>query len=91
MFRKLFNNLRPAVFNYKENPQLGLSSEKTVIGVMAQDIVEGLRLSGVNPDDFSIVTRDEYGFYKVDYSQLIPILISEIRELKNEIQNLKGS
>ena len=50
-------------------------------GVIAQDVLE------VFPD---IVEESVEGYLMVDYQQLIPIMIESIKELKAEIEQLKG-
>ena len=95
MFDKLFKNLKPAIYNYKKNTLKSLDTEKRFFGVMAQDIRAGLEKEGFNPDDFSIVQTHEANsefdkqHYSVDYVQLIPILIHKIKEMQEEIENLK--
>lgn len=89
MFEKMFSRLKPAVFNYKKDKIDTLDTDRKFIGVMAQDIRDGLRDEGFNPDEFSIVNMDETGYYSVDYVQLIPILISRIKKLEKDVQSLK--
>jgi hypothetical protein len=89
MFKNLFDNLKPAIFKY--NDKLDITKDnKYQIGVMAQDIREGLEKSGKNPDDFSIVKKEDNGYYSVDYIQLIPILISEIQKLEKRVKELEN-
>jgi len=91
MFDKLFKRLKPAVFNYKEGTGISeLDTERKFIGVMAQDIRQGLADEGLDADDFSIVHLNPNGFYSVDYVQLIPILINRIKKMEDEIRILKG-
>lgn len=87
MYSKLFDNLKPATFNYKNPSEINVS-EKIYFGIMAQDIQEGLKLEGKNPNDYSILS-EKYGYLAVDYIQLIPILISKVKELELEIKILK--
>jgi len=56
---------------------------------MAQDIRQGIKDSGENPDNYTIVKMNETGYYSVDYVQLIPILIKEIQMLKEKIENIQ--
>ena len=87
-FKELFKNLKPAIFKY--NPKFDITKDnKYQIGLMAQDIREGLEKSGKNPDDFSIVKKENNGYYSVDYIQLIPILVSEIKELEKRLSILE--
>ena len=82
-YTNLFESLKPATFKY-------IDGDKINFGVMAQDIEKGLIECGENPEEFSILSKDHRDFYKVDYSQLIPILISEIKMLKKEVESLRG-
>ena len=50
-------------------------------GVIAQDVLE------VFP---SMVEKSIEGYLMVDYQQLIPVMIESIKELKAEIEQLKG-
>lgn len=86
MFKKLFDHLKPAVFRYNNTYNLG---DKKAIGVMAQDIIKGLKSEGMDYKDFSIIHTDENGFLSVDYTQLIPVLISRIKDLEITIENLE--
>ena len=85
-FEGLFQNLKPAIYNYKD--MNGLDSTKLFFGVMAQDIQKGLSDDGYDPKEFSIV-KEKDGFLSVDYVQLIPLLISKIKELESEVGKLK--
>jgi uncharacterized protein YqfB (UPF0267 family) len=69
----------------------GLETKKTTIGVVAQDIREGISESGYNPDDFTIVKLNDNGFYSVDYVQLIPVLIDKINELEARLEKLEDT
>jgi len=85
---KLFDALKP--YRYKYNNKVkGLDTVKYSMGIMAQDIRQGIIDSGEDPDDFNIVQMNNTGFYSVDYIQLIPILVKEIQDLKQEIKELK--
>lgn len=86
---KIFDELKPAIYKYNDKLD-GLESKKFTFGVMAQDIIKGIKKSGKNPDNYSIVKMNENGYYSVDYIQLIPILIKEIQELKEKIIILEG-
>ena len=88
MFDKLFAKLKPAIFNYKDTLS-ELDTNKTFIGVMAQDIIEGLEEEGFDPSKFSIVNMEDTEFYSVDYIQLIPILISKIKQLEDRLETLE--
>jgi len=88
--KKLFENLKPCMYKYNDKLP-GLEQEKFTMGVMAQDIRKGIEESGHNPDNFTVVQKQESGYYAVDYVQLIPILISKIKELENIINTIKDN
>ena len=91
MLNALFENLNPAVYRYTDNAKLKLSSAKKQIGIIAQDIRKGISQSGENPDEYSIVEkRNGDEFYSVEYTQLIPVLISKIKELEKRIEFLES-
>jgi hypothetical protein len=54
----------------------------TQIGVIAQEVKEVL------PE---VVEQDNIGHYQVNYSAIVPVLIEAIKELKNEIEELKNN
>ena len=89
MFNKLWGKIKPSLFRYKNNDELGLSDEKICIGVMAQDIIEGLEEEGFDPNNFSIIKKELTGYYSVDYIQLIPIMINRIKKLEKDIESIK--
>lgn len=86
---KLFENLKPCTYQYNDKVQ-GLETEKITIGVIAQDIRKGIEESGENPDDYSIVQKQDTGYFAVDYIQLIPVLIKEINTLKDRLEILEN-
>jgi len=89
MFEKLFKALKPCMFNYKVDKIDALDTEKTFLGIMAQDIRTGLEAEGLDPDKFSVVQKQETGYYAVDYVQLIPVLVSKIKSLEDKITALE--
>ncbi len=88
MLDKLFKYLKPATYNYIYDKERGLDSQKTHIGVMAQDIIEGIQASGEDYKKYSII-QDDGERYSVDYVQLIPILIKELHRLNDKIEVLE--
>lgn len=86
--KKIFEHLKPCMYKYN-NKLPNLETEKFTMGVMAQDIRMGIEASGHNPDDFTIVQKIKDDYYGVDYVQLIPVLISKIKELEQEIHKLQ--
>lgn len=77
---KVVGDLKPCEFRYKGE----LDNGKLNLGVMAQDVIKNFP-----EESYSIVTKDENGFYKVDYVQLIPLLIKNIQVLNERIEKLE--
>lgn len=50
----------------------------------------GLIAQNVKEEFPEMVSEGDDGYLTVDYIQLIPIIIESIKELKNEIDNLKN-
>ena len=65
--------VEPVEFTWKDN-------KTKSFGVIAQDVEQ------IFPH---MVEANEFGIKSVSYTQLIPILIKEIKTLKNEIKNIK--
>lgn len=84
----IFKYLRPAVFNYKQGTGKALPTGKT-FGIMAQDLEMGFKAAGLDWQDYTILQKDSEGYFQVDYGQLIPLLIVEIKELKERVQELE--
>jgi hypothetical protein len=63
--------------------ELGYSNDRMQVGVSAQEIEKVL------PE----LIKDApigHGYMTIDYSKLTPLLIEAIKELKNEINQIKG-
>jgi hypothetical protein len=75
-------NIRPAQFKY--NDERYGDTDKITLGVMAQDIEK------IYPgEDYTVLHRDENGYYMVEYTQLIAPMIKAIQELAEEVEKLK--
>ena len=70
-----FNKLNPVSFTFKDDEQ-----HKKHYGFIAQE------LETVYPE---LVTDTEIGFKSVNYIELIPILLSQMKNMQMEIDNLK--
>ena len=70
-----FNKLNPVSFTFKDDEQ-----HKKHYGFIAQE------LEKVYPE---LVTDNEIGFKSVNYIELIPILLSQMKNMQMEIDNLK--
>lgn len=77
---KIIDQLKPSVYTWKND-----SESKKSFGFIAQDLLE------IFPEnDYDIVQMKPDGFYSVNYYQLIPILVSEIKNLRNRINKLEN-
>lgn len=72
----LITKIRPVTFNWKDNGRLSY-------GVIAQEI------EGVLPN--IVETNPDTGIKSVSYTQLVPILLQAIKELKDEVDTLKAA
>ncbi|MDR1543618.1 MAG: tail fiber domain-containing protein [Prevotellaceae bacterium] len=98
LYNKLLN-LNPVEFNFKQryseftdslgnNVQLPLFEKNSQLltkkhyGLIAQEVQE------IYPD---LVYEDGEGYLSVDYVGIIPLLIASVKELKNEIEELKNA
>jgi hypothetical protein len=70
-----FNKLNPVSFTFKDDDQ-----NKKHFGVIAQE------LEGLYPE---LVTNSEIGFKTVNYIEMIPILLSQMKNMQQEIEKLK--
>jgi len=95
---KTVTNLVPISYNYKQvyrdseseskSDSLGMFDEKSPIfqkkhyGLIAQDVQE------IYPD---LVYENDNGYLSINYTELIPLLIQSIKELKEEVDQLSVS
>lgn len=68
-------NLNPVEFNFKSD-----KLEKKHYGFIAQDIEK------IFPD---LVSNNTMGYKTVNYMELIPIMLSKMKEMQNEIDSIK--
>lgn len=90
---KLLQFLNPIMFRYKDFP------DELRLGLIAQEVEEGLCKSGFDESDLPVVERPNLfrEYYALDYIQLIAILIKgwqiqniKIGDMQNEISILKA-
>lgn len=82
MSLKQIKKIQPAAFKYNDE-QVG-DTQKITLGVMAQDIEK------IFPyEQYSMLKKDENGYYMVEYTQLIAPMIKAIQELSEELDMLK--
>jgi hypothetical protein len=66
-----------------------LKDDKRAAGVMAQE-VEKVLPQAVGEAQLMLIKGDEENYKYVEYDQLVSLLIESIKELKSEIDVLKG-
>ena len=71
----------PCIFKYNKPVNPHRTKSDWSIGVIAQEVLEPLK-------NYPIVTIGLDGYYRVDYTGFIPLLIAAIKELQNEILKL---
>lgn len=91
----LFDSLRPVTYIFNEN-----SSGRTHMGLIAQEVREGIELAGLTTQEVAAYCEwesDEGAGYGLRYGEFIPLNIYEIQKLKkrvteleNELKELKG-
>lgn len=74
---KVLKFLKPMMFQFK-------GQNKYTFGIVAQDLLELF-----DEETYNIVAKGEDGYYKVDYQQLIPMLIKCIQEQQERIELLE--
>ena len=87
-------------FYYKENDlakSFGYNSDETQVGVSAQsvekvmpEVVHLAPFDYETAEDGTISSKSGEEYKTVDYARLVPLLIESIKELKAEIDELKG-
>lgn len=89
-FDEFFCKIKPVTFKFN-------SDEKFSIGFIAQEIEEALADSGIDPDQFNIIEKDERGYYSMCYSQIsvlnthmIQLAYKKIQELEKKLALMKG-
>lgn len=73
----------PCLFKYNQPVNPHRTEDDWQIGVIAQDAQEPLKR-------YPIITKAQDGYYRVNYDGFIPLLISSVKELYEEIQHMKG-
>ena len=85
-------SLKPVTYNHKIDDE----GSPVMSGLIAQDVEESLNDAGVEKNSMTMLqhepTDDEQqSDYQIDYLKLIPVLINAIKELKTEVEALKGA
>jgi uncharacterized radical SAM superfamily protein len=74
-------------------------TKKKVLGVVAQEFLEALKSSNVDVSDYDILQEDgdhnlnnvkkDENILRVDYLQLVPVLVKAVQQLSGEVETLK--
>jgi hypothetical protein len=79
----IIKKLKPAKYKYKDK-EYG-ATDRYTLSVMAQDV------NIVYPiDDYTILNKDDNGYFMVDHVQLIAPMLKAIQELTEEVERLKN-
>ena len=76
---EIVKGIKPCQYRYKNG------DDKLHLGVIAQDVIKYFPV-----ETHSIVKVDSDGFYSVDYSQLVPILLKQVQELTDRVSELEN-
>lgn len=74
------NEIKPVFYNYKKNNEHNLPSDKTYVGVIAQEVQKHI------PE---AVEEDSKGFLSVNNDPIIWTMLNAIKELKAENESMK--
>ena len=85
--KEFFRKINPITFHY--NQASLLDTKDTNFGVLAQEMEQLLREEGYRENSIVKVMEDGRGFLGVNYPQLIAWCIAGIKELYEEIDNIK--
>lgn len=77
---RLMDIFKPVEFNYKNE-----NNSKPHYGILAQQML------GTVLEDTALLDTDEWNNYKVNYIELIGIMMAEIKDLRQEIEYLKNN
>lgn len=83
---RIIDSIKPIKFKYKLPETAKVENDRRFFhyGIEAQSLLES------EIKDSGALKQDKDGFYKVDYQELIGILIAEVQDLRKEINILKG-
>lgn len=76
----LFDKLLPASFLYQNKEAI------RHLGFIAQDVETAAQECGIAPEDLALLSRDDRGYYGLNYSEFIPILVEKIRSLERKLE-----
>ena len=72
-------NIKPIKYNYK-------STKKEALGFVAQDVIKELENRNLPT---TIVHEDNAGYYTLNYTGIIPMMVQTIQKLNNKIEDIK--
>lgn len=85
---KLFDKLVPKLFNFNEET----TDTPRHIGLIAQDVQKAREEVGLAQSEFGAVTPiKEQGYATVNYIEILTLAIAKIKQLENEINELKNN
>ena len=91
------NNLRGVSYNANPLAEAFGFKKETTVGVLAQDVKKVLP-EAIKPAPFDMIRIDEnteisrsgQNYMTVQYEKIIPVLVEAIKELHNQVKELKG-
>lgn len=84
---KLINLLKPVTYKFKKKLD---KTGKRHIGFYAQDLIENMKTVGLDPDEYGLVEMGTNGYYSINYTELIPLLVANIQEMNHRIEVLEN-
>ena len=81
----IFDRLRPCWYRLKKD-----KSGRVRMGLVAQDVLEAVKASGIGEDELALVQKNE-GYYGIGYGELISLCVWEIQRLEARVARLEGS
>lgn len=84
---KLFDLLNPVQYKFKKKLD---KTGKWHMGFYAQDILKSMKDVDINPEDYAIVDKGDNGYYSINYTEMIPMLVEQVQELKRRIEVLEN-
>lgn len=80
--RSILDNLEIFTYTFKAD-----SSKKRHIGIYAQELLN--IMSELKLDNYALVSEDDRGYYSINYTELIPLLIADRKIMKQDFNVYK--
>ncbi|MBE5932981.1 MAG: tail fiber domain-containing protein [Lachnospiraceae bacterium] len=84
---KLFDLIKPVQYKFKKKLD---KTGKWHMGFYAQDILKSMKDAGIDPEEYALVNKGENGYYSINYTEMIPMLVEQVQELKKRIEVLEN-